>query len=74
MSLAKNKNQLDEKLGEIERQLASTKKSSNSNVSLLTTLAHYVEQQVTLADPQKGIPATTAEIILGMINQLKALL
>lgn len=74
-SLPKNKNQLDQKLGEVERQLASMKKGgAKSNLHLLTTLAHYVEQQITLKNPEKGIPVAHAESILGMINTLKSLL
>ncbi|MDP2652001.1 MAG: hypothetical protein Q8O94_02605 [bacterium] len=66
-----------------EKEREKEKKDDNDKIMrLVTSLAQYVEQQATLSmhpkshekDSKKGITATIAEIILGMINQLKTLL
>jgi pimeloyl-ACP methyl ester carboxylesterase len=67
------KNELVKRLDEIERQLAKQKSPARLQLDILE---RYVEQQVALSArlPAQGIPATQAEIILGMITRLQALL
>lgn len=67
------KNELMGRLSEIERQLAKQKSPARLQLDILK---RYVEQQVALSTrlPAQGIPGAQAEIILGMITKLKALL
>ena len=74
MPLANGKKQeLKGRLGEIERQLAKQKSPAKRQ---LDVLKRYIEQQAALSArlPAQGIPVAQAEIILDMINRLRALL